>query len=53
MMAREGNVRDGLIFSGENTYKMDKILSVAEIFRQFKDQAESVYKEGRGFSPAI
>ena len=53
MMAREGNTRDGLIFSGENTYKMDSILSVAEIFKQFKQQAESVYKEGRGFSPAI
>jgi nitronate monooxygenase len=53
MMACQGNTRDGLIFSGENTYKMDKILSVAEIFRQFKEQAESVYREGRGFSPAF
>lgn len=51
--AREGNTRDGLMFSGENTYKMDKILSVAEIFRQFKTQAEAVYREGQGFSPAI
>jgi len=51
--AREGNTQDGLMFSGENTYKMDKILSVAEIFRQFKNQAEAVYREGRGFSPAI
>ncbi len=51
--AREGNIREGLFFSGENTYKMDKILSVAEIFRQFKKQAEAVYREGRGFSPAI
>ncbi len=52
-LARDGNTKDGLIFSGENTYKMDKILSVAEIFRQFKKQAESVYKEGRGFRPAV
>lgn len=52
MMACRGNVKEGLIFSGENTYKMDKILSVAEIFRQFKKHAESVYKEGKGFSPA-
>jgi nitronate monooxygenase len=51
--ARKGNIREGLFFSGENTYKMDKILSVAEIFRQFKKQAEAVYREGRGFSPAI
>ena len=54
MMAHEGNTQDGLIFSGENTYKMDSAFSpVAEIFRQFKEQAESVYKEGRGFSPAF
>ncbi len=52
MMARNGNTTDGLVFSGENTFKMDSILSVAEIFRQFKEQAESVYREGRGFSPA-
>lgn len=51
-MAREGNVLEGLIFSGENTYKMDSILSVSEIFRQFKEQAESVFKEGKGFSPS-
>jgi hypothetical protein len=53
MLAKEGNVEDGLIFSGENSYKIDKILSVAEIFKMFREQAESVYKEGRGFSPAI
>jgi len=51
--ARKGNTQEGLIFSGENTYKMDKILSVAEIFQQFTQQAEAVYREGRGFSPAI
>lgn len=52
MLARNGDTRDGLIFSGENTYKMKSILSVSEIFRQFKTQAESVYREGRGFCPA-
>ena len=52
MMAHDGNTRDGLIFSGENTYKMKTILSVADIFKQFKQQAEAVYKEGLGFSPA-
>lgn len=49
--AIEGNVEEGLIFSGENTYKMKSILSVAEIFKQFVSQAESVYKEGIGFAP--
>lgn len=53
MMARNGNTQDGLIFSGENTYKMNSILSVTEIFKQFRTQAESVYREGRGFCPAI
>lgn len=51
-MARTGDVKDGLVFAGENTYKMKSILSVAEIFRQFREQAESVYKEGKGFVPA-
>ena len=50
-MARIGNIKEGLVFSGENTYKMNKILPVAEIFRMFKKQAESVYKEGKGFDP--
>ncbi len=52
MMARNGNVQEGLVFSGANTYKMKEILPVAEIFRQFVTQAESVYKEGHGFAPA-
>ncbi len=51
--ARDGNYDEGLFFSGENTYKMKDILSVAEIFKQFKTQAESVYKEGRGFAPIV
>ena len=53
MQARDGNVKDGLIFSGENTYKMNEILPVAEIFKRFTEQAESVYKEKKGFCPAI
>lgn len=52
MAARNGNIEEGLVFSGANTYKMKEILPVAEIFRQFVTQAESVYKEGRGFAPA-
>ncbi len=51
--ARNGDLEEGLFFSGENTYKMKSILSVAEIFKQFKTQAESVYKEGRGFAPTV
>ncbi len=47
-----GNIEEGLFFSGENTYKMKSILSVSEIFKQFVTQAESVYKEGKGFTPA-
>lgn len=50
-MAHEGNTKDGLLFSGENSFKMDKILSVAEIFKSFKKQAESVFREGKGFNP--
>ncbi len=47
--ARLGNLTEGLFFSGENTYKMKDILPVAEIFRMFKEQAESLYREGKEF----
>lgn len=52
-MSRAGNIEEGLVFAGENTYKMKDILPVAEIFRQFREQAESVYKECKGFAPAL
>jgi nitronate monooxygenase len=44
-MARNGNIDEGLVFSGENVYKMKEILSVREVFDIFTSQAESVYKE--------
>lgn len=53
LSSREGNLEEGLFFSGENTYKMKSILPVAEIFKQFISQAESVYKEKRGFAPPV
>ncbi len=46
--AYEGNMEEGLVFSGENVYKMKEILSVQEVFDQFVSQAESVYKEPLG-----
>lgn len=51
-MAKDGNIEEGLVFSGENTYKMKEILPVAEIFKRFIQQAESVYRENKGFNPA-
>lgn len=45
MKAHDGNVEEGLVFSGSNTYKMKEILSVREIFDRFVKEAESVYKE--------
>jgi nitronate monooxygenase len=50
-MSKDGNIDEGLVFSGENTYKMKSILSVSQIFEKFTKEAESVYKEGKGFSP--
>jgi NAD(P)H-dependent flavin oxidoreductase YrpB (nitropropane dioxygenase family) len=44
--ARDGNIEEGLFFSGENVYKFNDILTVREVFDQFVSQAESVYKEG-------
>lgn len=46
LAAREGDVDNGLVFSGENVYKLDDILTVRQVFDQFITQAESVYKEG-------
>lgn len=40
-----GDVDNGLVFCGANTYKINEILPVKEIFRQFVNDAESVYKE--------
>jgi len=40
-----GDVANGLVFSGANTYKMKEILPVKEIFRRFVRDAESIYKE--------
>jgi NAD(P)H-dependent flavin oxidoreductase YrpB (nitropropane dioxygenase family) len=45
MMAHDGNIEEGLVFSGENVYKMKEILTVRQVFDQFTSQAESVYKE--------
>lgn len=43
--ALKGDVENGLVFSGANTFKMKEILSVQEIFDRFVKAAESVYKE--------
>jgi NAD(P)H-dependent flavin oxidoreductase YrpB (nitropropane dioxygenase family) len=43
--ACEGDVDEGLFFSGENVFKIHDILSVREVFDQFVSQAESLYKE--------
>ncbi len=43
--ACEGNIDEGLFFSGENVFKMKDILSVREVFDQFINEAESLYKE--------
>jgi len=44
-MSQQGDIEEGLVFSGENVYKMKEILTVKEVFDQFASQAESVYKE--------
>jgi NAD(P)H-dependent flavin oxidoreductase YrpB (nitropropane dioxygenase family) len=43
--AKDGNIDEGLVFSGENVYRMKEILSVKEIFDMFVSQAETVYRE--------
>jgi len=43
--SQQGDVENGLVFSGANTFKMKEILSVQEIFARFVKAAESVYRE--------
>ncbi|NIA05525.1 MAG: nitronate monooxygenase [Proteobacteria bacterium] len=43
--ARTGNIEEGLVFSGANTYKMKETLPVREIFNRFVRDAQSVYRE--------
>ena len=43
--ACDGNIEEGLFFTGENVWKMKEILTVREVFDQFITQAESAYKE--------
>lgn len=45
MKACKGNIDEGLVFTGENVYKLNEILTVKEVFEQFVSQAESTYKE--------
>ncbi|MHB8810326.1 MAG: NAD(P)H-dependent flavin oxidoreductase [Desulfobulbaceae bacterium] len=42
-----GDVEEGLVFSGANTFKMKEILPVREIFNRFVQEAESVYRENK------
>jgi nitronate monooxygenase len=42
-----GDVEEGLVFSGANTFKMKEILSVREIFNRFVKEAESVFRENK------
>ena len=45
--ACDGDVEEGLVFSGANTFKMKEILPVREIFNRFVKEAESVYRENK------
>ena len=45
MASRDGDLENGLFFSGANTFKMKEILPVREIFDRFVKAAESVYRE--------
>ncbi len=47
MASCTGDVENGLVFSGANTWRMNEILPVREIFDRFVTEAESVYKEDK------
>ena len=42
-MSREGNVEDGLVFTGENVWKLKDIPSVRDLIERLVAEAESVY----------
>ncbi|HBP66162.1 MAG TPA: 2-nitropropane dioxygenase [Desulfosporosinus sp.] len=44
-LAQQGNIKDGLIFSGANVHKINKILSVHEIFEDIKNGILSLKEE--------
>lgn len=45
MLARDGDIDSGLVFSGENVYKLNDILPVRTVIDNLVSEAESVYKE--------
>ena len=45
MASCTGDVDNGLVFSGSNTWKMNEILTVDEIFDRFVREAESAYQK--------
>ncbi len=53
MAAMQGDTERGLFFSGANTFKMDEILPVREIFDRFVRAAEAVYKEKKEASVLV
>jgi len=46
-LAQQGDVKDGLIFSGANVHKVNDILSVHEIFRDIKNGILNLKEEER------
>jgi hypothetical protein len=40
--ARKGKLDQGLVFAGEQVYRIKEILSVKDIFRQFLEGLESL-----------
>ena len=43
MEAVKGNVKEGLLFTGSNAYRMDRILKVKELMRELVQEAEAAY----------
>lgn len=53
MASCTGDVDNGLVFSGSNSWKMNEILPVQEIFDRFVREAESVYQEPEAMSQVV
>ena len=52
LMSRDGDTEEGLVFSGENVWRIKDIPSVSELFDRLVAEAESVYTQYiKEFSP--
>jgi len=46
MQAKKGNLKHGFVFSGQNAYRVDRILSVKELMDSLRHEFEEAQRTG-------